>query len=206
MSVVTFQHPSNVSDWNAVTNNLENTGQVAQYFFIAKPQHLQPSSIEFPSALSVIRSSLWRIVDAAVKFNHQASFSAVKVNNVPTEGFLTQETQPLEFSTAQRLPQNRFGRRWIFAVLPLQLEQVKRFFHGVYPIDCSGWRSGHSHPAAARRPSLASRKRATACAMRLPSLANKRSAQTRQALLSGQDRVGDESGVPNSAPSQSERA
>ena len=190
MSVVTFQHPSNVFDWNAVTNDLENTGQAAQRFFVAKPQHLQPSSLEFPSALSVIRSSLWRVVDAAVKFNHQASFSAVKINNVPIKGFLTQEAQPLEFSTAQRLPQNRFGRRWIFAVLPLQLERVKRFFDGLRLIDCSGWRSGHSHPAAARRPSLA----------------DERSAQARQVLLSGQDRVGDESGVPNSAPSQSERA
>ncbi len=43
---------------------------------------------------------------------------------------------------------------------------------------------GHSHPAAARRPSLVSRKRAKTCAARLPSLA-------------GERRVGDESGVLN---------
>ena len=44
---------------------------------------------------------------------------------------------------------------------------------------------GRSHPAAARRPSLVSRKRAKTCATRLPSLA-------------GERRVGDESGVLSS--------
>ncbi len=50
---------------------------------------------------------------------------------------------------------------------------------------------GRSHPVATRRPSLVSRKRAKTCAARLPSLTSERSAQARQVLLSGQDRVGD---------------
>ncbi len=188
---------------NALTNYPENAGQVAQYFFIPKPHHLQPSSFEFRSALSIIRSSIWRVVNAAVKFNHQAGFSAVKISDVPTKRFLTQETQPLEFSTAQCPPQHRLSRGRVFAVLPLQLEQVEGFFHGVWLLDCSGWRLWPSHPAAARRPSLVSRKRAKTCAARLPSLAGERSAQAREVLFSGQDRVGDESGVPINAFSRS---
>ena len=196
MSVVTFQHPSNVSDWNAVKNHLEYTGLVSKYFFIAKPYYLQPSSLEFLAALSVIHSSIWRVVNAAVKLNHQAGFGTVKVNDVPTKGFLTQESQTLESRAAQCLLQNSLGRRWVFAVLTLQLEQVKGFFHGVRLNgrldDYSGLVGGRSHPAAARRPSLVSRKRAKSCATRLPSFA-------------GERRVGDESGVPINAPFQSVR-
>ena len=201
--LVTLLAPSS----DRVSNNPQNAGQMAQRFFIAKTQHFQPSSFEFHTALSVIRSSLGRIMDAAVKLNHQAGFSTVKIDNVPIKSLLTQETQPLESRSAQSFPQNCLGRRWIFAVLPLQLEQIKRFFHGTHLNDSSGWRLGHSHPAAdaAALSRLYEREQLQLpFGTRLPSLAGERSAQARKVLLSGQDRVGDESGVPSSVPAEGE--
>jgi hypothetical protein len=98
--------------------------KVFEDVFVAEPEDAQALRLEVLGSDGIMGDGFSGVMDGSVHFNDQLGACAVKINNVAPKHFLPQKAHALELPSSQRLPQDFFCIRGLFAKRPLQLEQV----------------------------------------------------------------------------------
>jgi len=98
-----------------ICDGFENSLCFLQHLIVPKTHHAQTKRFQFPGSIRIINSLLVIGMSAAVKFNDQSSFMAVKIGDIAGNGMLPAEFETQQLAVAQQLPEQVFGVGGIFA-------------------------------------------------------------------------------------------